>query len=171
MNNLFYDKEYGELVDESGNQVGWCERGYTYILVDGKRKKASRVIWEMHNGKIPDGLFVDHINNDRSDDRIENLRLVTPQQNVFNRKVAKNSKSGYKGIFQVKDRNKQPFKNPSWKVSIQYTDKITGKRVRHTKQGFRTPEEAANYYDEKALEFHGEYACLNFESVDNSIQL
>ena len=42
---------------------------------------AHRVIWEMHNGKIPEGMQIDHINLDKHDNHIENLQLVTQKQN------------------------------------------------------------------------------------------
>lgn len=46
-----------------------------------------RFVWETNHGVIPIGMEIDHINGDRQDNRIENLRLVTRQQNNFNREV------------------------------------------------------------------------------------
>lgn len=65
--------------------------GYIQDWVNGRLEYRHRVVWVEHNGPIPDGMQIDHINHDRSDNRIENLRLVTPQQNHFNR-------SGVKGF-------------------------------------------------------------------------
>ncbi|WP_369076650.1 HNH endonuclease signature motif containing protein, partial [Staphylococcus cohnii] len=44
------------------------------------------MVWEGFNGRIPDGYMVDHINRNKQDNRIENLRLVTRSQNVHNSK-------------------------------------------------------------------------------------
>lgn len=51
--------------------------GQTYLLIH-------RVIWMLHHGDIPQGMFIDHINRVRDDNRIENLRLVTAQDNARN---------------------------------------------------------------------------------------
>ena len=43
-----------------------------------------RAVWEYHNGKIPKEKMIDHINRNRNDNRIENLRLVTAKENRVN---------------------------------------------------------------------------------------
>ena len=73
--------------------------GYIQVMVDGKPVYEHRLIWESANGPIPKGMQIDHINRIRDDNRLENLRLVTPQQNHFNR-------SGVKGFRWEKQRKK-----------------------------------------------------------------
>ena len=58
--------------------------GYLRVSCFGKLEYQHRVIWVMHNGIIKKGLEVDHINRDRLDNRIKNLRLVTSTQNKWN---------------------------------------------------------------------------------------
>jgi hypothetical protein len=54
------------------------------LCVDGKPKKKGvhRIVWEAFNGPIPDRLEVNHINLNRNDNRLENLELLTHQENV-----------------------------------------------------------------------------------------
>ena len=74
-----------------GKKVGNIHKtGYVMFRFDYKLFYVHRVIWEMHNCKIPDGLFVDHIDRDKTNNRIENLRLATPKENSRN-----NSANGF----------------------------------------------------------------------------
>lgn len=59
-------------------------RGYIHIRVDMNFYQAHRLIWIYFNGDIPTGLTIDHINRDRADNRIENLRLATSSENNKN---------------------------------------------------------------------------------------
>ena len=61
-----------------------CRGAYFGFGYQGKKYTLHRVIWELHNGPIPKGLFIDHINRDKYDNRIENLRLATPTENSTN---------------------------------------------------------------------------------------
>ena len=56
--------------------------GYWRCKHAGRWQYRHRVVWELHNGPIPDGFMVDHINAVRGDDRIGNLQLVTNQENT-----------------------------------------------------------------------------------------
>ena len=67
---------------------------------------AHRLIWEMVYGAIPSGMQIDHKNGDRSDNRIENLRVVSVIENARNRGVSKSNTSGTVGVCWNKSRNK-----------------------------------------------------------------
>lgn len=72
--------------------------GYVRLRYDGREHKVHRIIWDIVNGKIPSGLFVDHINHIRNDNRIENLRLVNRQGNAMNQSLRKTNKTGVLGV-------------------------------------------------------------------------
>lgn len=60
----------------------------------------------MHNGPIPKGYQIDHLDHNRYNNRIENLRLVTNQENHRNMPIRKDNCSGYTGVRWVIDRGK-----------------------------------------------------------------
>ena len=121
--------------------------GYIGIYLNGNYLFAHRIIWEMFNGPIPEGLVVDHIDGDRAWNLIANLRICTFQQNHFNRGKQSNNKSGFKGVCWHKQKQK-------WVAQI----KIDG---RNKFLGFfHDPELACQAYCKVALECYGEYAKL-----------
>lgn len=84
---------------------------YIRVKVFGKCYLAHRIIWEMHNGKIPEGIEIDHINHIRNDNRIENLRIVSRVENCRNMSKSKVNSSGVTGVCWSAKENK-------WHASI-----------------------------------------------------
>lgn len=84
--------------DKSRRAV-WNIRWYGYRrgTLKGKIYQEHKLIWLYYHGEWPT-LQVDHLNGIRDDNRIENLRIVTDQENQFNRKSVKGSSSKYKGV-------------------------------------------------------------------------
>ncbi len=73
-----------------GQEVGTTKPdGYVHVQLFNKKYYTHRIIWEMFNGKIPDGLQIDHINSKRDDNRISNLQLVTNKKNSQRRSNSK----------------------------------------------------------------------------------
>lgn len=155
--DIHYDKKTGELFTlkmGTKQKLGYNQNGYVAFERKGIRYLAHRYIWELYNSKIPDGLIIDHISGDRKDNRLSNLRLCTQAQNKRNRKIRKDNTSGYKGVTFAKLRNNYVKKKP-WRVWLQHNYKA------YSRHGFATAEDAARHYNEKAVEFFGEFARLN----------
>lgn len=72
--------------------------GYVTVGVDKKKHYAHRIIWEMLYGTIPAGTQIDHINGNRSDNRLCNLRLASNHENSKNQKRKSNNSSGFTGV-------------------------------------------------------------------------
>ena len=91
-----------------GDEAGYIneDTGYIDVGLDYKRYQAHRIIWEMHYGPIPEGMEIDHIWHNKLDNRIENLRLVTPVENSKNKSRNKNNISGVTGVSWNKRDNK-----------------------------------------------------------------
>jgi hypothetical protein len=100
--------------DRAGKQHS---AGYVQICLNHKLYLAHRLIFLYHHGHLPS--LLDHINGDKTDNRIENLRVATPAQNRFNSGLCVRNKTGYKNV--LKNRNK-------WKVvfRIDGVDKYFG---------------------------------------------
>lgn len=100
-------------------------------------------------GKQEKGYVIDHINRNKLDNRLENLRVITSKENSYNRTKNKNSNNNYKGV--VKRGNK-------------YVACISKDGIKREIGGFETEEEAAKTYDMMAEELFGQYAGKNFEN-------
>lgn len=57
---------------------------YSRIYLKGKEYKVHRIVYMLHHGSIPDDMVIDHINRDITDNRIENLRIVSQNDNSKN---------------------------------------------------------------------------------------
>lgn len=73
--------------------------GHLHFRALGVVYNAAQTAWEIYHGTaIPDGMLIDHKNCDKTDNRIENLRLATPLQNAQNASLRKDSRTGIKGV-------------------------------------------------------------------------
>ncbi|TES59213.1 HNH endonuclease [Pseudomonas syringae pv. tomato] len=95
----------------SGSLNSW---GYVQFHFQGSYYKAHRVVWLICKGYWPEEL--DHINGNRTDNRIENLREVTRQENLRNQKIRSNNTSGVMGVGWDKC-------NRRWTARIRYEGK------------------------------------------------
>jgi hypothetical protein len=153
LKHLFdYDKETGNLIwkvsrgaAKKGSVVGCLDTalGYVRVSIDKKQYYAHRLIFLMHKGYLP--RTIDHINGDRADNHIENLRAASAGQNQHNRKQGKNNTSGYKGVSYVSSRKK-------WSARVQLECKSLW--LGH----YNTPEEADAVARKAREELHGSFA-------------
>lgn len=80
--------------DTAGTPDG---RGYWHIMISRRSYKSHRLAWLHTYGEWPGG-DIDHINGDRSDNRVSNLKICTNAENGQNRGLNKNNKSGHVGV-------------------------------------------------------------------------
>jgi len=119
--------------------------GYYRVRIDGMLYRLHRIVWVYHNGDIPSGKFVDHIDGDKSNNRIENLRLANYSQNQHNRKLCSTNTSGVKGVYWDKKKKK-------WRGRLE----AMGKKI-HVGY-FDTLEEAEAAMTIARNKLHGEFA-------------
>ena len=140
-----------------------CSKGTLYKVSNCDYDRVKDIIWTNSRGYLynvdygrlhrfilnaPEGVVVDHINRDKSDNRRENLRLCTQAENVMNSKRVSGA-SKYKGVQFSKKYSK-------WTAYITFSGR--GKQI----GTYMDEVEAAKAYDKKALELFGEFAYLNF---------
>ena len=107
--SLFYKKSCGTM--KSGSKAGPSKPdGRIQVKVDGKLYLLHRIIFAMHNGYLPE--MVDHIDGNNTNNRIENLRAATHEQNSWNAKARQDNVVGIKNISYNK-------KYGSWTVRVQ----------------------------------------------------
>ena len=129
---------------KAGDAAGCKEKriGYITIGITGRIYKAHRLAWMYMHGKWPDGLS-DHINGDKSDNRIDNLRNVFADGNSQNvRKPNRRNKSGFMGVIRYQNK---------WRATISVNGK--SKWI----GDYSTPEEAHQNYLEAKRKYHA--AC------------
>lgn len=117
--------------------------GYRCIGIRGHDYKAHRLAWFYVHGTWPD-LCLDHINGDRADNRLANLRQATPAQNNANAKQ-RSDQPVAKGVTFRKQLGK-------WQASIAFNGASSYLGV------FNTPAEAASAYAAAAQQLYGEFA-------------
>jgi hypothetical protein len=90
--------------------MSYIHNGYRSGTILGVAREAHRIAWAIHYGFWPKH-YIDHINGDRSDNRISNLRDVPQRINLSNTKAYKSNSSGVTGVGWHKSARK-------WKASI-----------------------------------------------------
>jgi len=141
------------LVDASDNEelikYKWCaiKGESTYYAVRRDGRKTVKMHREIMNA--PAGLVVDHREHNGLDNRKSKLRICTRAENTRNQLLHKRGSTGYKGVSRHKTQK-------IFHANIGYNCK------RIWLGRFKNAKDAAKAYDKKAIELHGEFACLNF---------
>lgn len=130
-----------------GDIVGYVNNhGYKMINIFSENYNISRLIFLYHKGFLRE--VIDHIDKDKGNDKIENLRGCTFRENMRNRTCAKNSSSRYLGVsYNSKTNN--------------YTAKIRVDEGKSIRKNFKDEDKAALFYNEMALLHFKEFASLN----------
>ena len=132
----------------SGKQTGTKCLGYLVISIYDRPYRAHRLAWLYVHGTWPNG-GLDHINRDKADNRIANLRIATDSQNGANARRPRNNKSGFKGVYWFKPMRK-------WRAQIGINGKM------QYLGDFDTPKAAHEAYMQAAAAMFGEFAYMGF---------
>lgn len=86
----------------AGKVVGDLRKGYRVVGITYNGRfmscKVHHVVWKLMGREFEAGKVIDHKNGNRDDNRIRNLRSVTPSQNNQNKKLQSNNRTGVAGV-------------------------------------------------------------------------
>ena len=120
---------------------------YAGFALNVKGKKKDFLMHIMIKGRAPKGQTIDHINCDKLDNRLSNLRYCTIAENMCNRQKQRNNTSGYKCVYLVNKNSQRPW-----------TARIKKNYKKYELGRFETPELAYEAYKVAAIKLHGEFA-------------
>lgn len=124
----------------------WSITHYGYARRSRDKQLLHRLIMKAKLGQA-----IDHIDGDKLNNRVSNLRFCSQAENSRNQTLKRNNTSGYKGVSIIRSTKKW-----ATQVKIDYKKYYFG--------CYDTAEEAASIYDTVALQLHGEFARLNYGS-------
>lgn len=130
---------------------GMNQRLHYEVYFEGRLQQAHRLVYRLEVGEIPEGMVIDHINGNRSDNRVENLRAVTSKTNARNRKKSVRNTSGVTGVYAIYNKiGEHSGYTASWQTLEGYKNHT--KRFTFEKYG---PDalEAAKWWREVMVDF------------------
>ena len=136
-----YTRSHKSLINEEAGSI--TSYGYRSVMFNNKNIKTHRIIYMMFNDTLP--KEIDHIDGNRLNNNIDNLRAVTSCQNKCNAKLRADSKSGINGISWSKT-------NKKWHAYLNINNKR--KNIGFFKDIFEA-EKQVIYYRQL---YHGEFA-------------
>jgi hypothetical protein len=124
------------------------ERGYFRVFVVDRSYAHHRIIWEMFNRPLEDGEQVDHIDGNTRNNKIENLRVVTNQENSYNQRKRSTNKSGVTGVYVTDNGQGRLY----WTACWQENGKRCGCMYSIDKHGYDESFNLANIAREQAIQ-------------------
>lgn len=138
LGKLYWNDDYAPRA-RKGQEVGSIDSsGYLQVGLDNKQVLVHRIIWMLFNDSYPEQI--DHIDRNRLNNLIDNLRPATNMTNQHNASMRKDNSSGVIGVHS---------RNCRWQARIQ----VNGKRIQLGT--FNTIEEASKAYRQGKEQYHG----------------
>ena len=163
LNMTMTQERVRELFDYQDGQLVWKKRtgprsnpnqaagslmpqGYLRVKFDKKSHLVHRLVYLWHTGEMP--VFIDHQDQNKTNNKIENLRPATHTQNLQNRPKYRNNTSGLKGVSFHRHKSK-------WQASIRIAGKQKYLGI------YERKEDAYLVYCEACKKHHGSFSNVN----------
>ncbi len=140
-------RKYGRTIFPGERAGDLAPHGYYRLSIKNTKVSAHIVAWYIVYGEIPD-MPIDHINRDKSDNRIVNLRVVPLVVNNLNVDVSHRNKHGFTGVTKVGDK---------------YYAKINKMKKSYTIGIFETAAEAGDAYKKEREKLINDYLSRRSE--------
>jgi hypothetical protein len=125
------------------------KQGYLQAQIDGRTYTVHRLVYLYHFGEFP--IMIDHINRDKVDNRLTNLRVATFSQNACNTKKRKDNTSGTKGVTYCNTRK-------AWLVKVTKDSKVVvSKTFKGSFDNETIKQEAIAWVSLARQQYHGEF--------------
>jgi hypothetical protein len=141
-NGNLYNKIDRNSKSKKDDIAGSYSGRYGLITIDSQAHTLHKIIFFMHHKYLPEAI--DHINGNKHDNRIENLREADFSKNQYNRALNNNNKSGVKNVYWCKTRNR-------WVAGVRFQGKKIGLGV------FDKLEDAAEIVKNFREKNHGDF--------------
>lgn len=130
------------------------DSGYRRMPINHNLYLAHRLIWKWHNGTEPE--FLDHINRNRDDNRIENIRQASKNENCRHQGIPANNTSGYIGVGANKSKH-----GGAWIASIAFN----GNKI--SLGYYPSIKQAVMVYNDACAKLHGEFGK---DKIEHNLQ-
>ena len=117
-----------ELLNQQQHKNGYLFVGL-WKSMNNKCISVHRLVYETFVGEIPQGMQVNHINEDKTDNRLENLNLMTPKENINWGTANERRSKAHTGKFVSKETREKLTNHPSYSKSVFQIDKYTNKII------------------------------------------
>lgn len=133
---------------EAGSRMYPDENSYMALRLKQKAFMVHRIIWCLVTGKDPEELEIDHIDGIKDNNKWDNLRLATHDNNNQNTKIQSNNSSGFKGVAWHKQRQ-------CWRAYVSVGPRGSSKQI--SLGLHRTAEAASEAVRVYREQLHGEF--------------
>lgn len=138
------------LIGKQAGHLGDGKACRSSIRLEGRLYRCHRVVWEIHNGPIPEGMVVDHIDRNGLNNKIENLRVIPQSLNAKNLPKRVDNTSGVTGVtFWTWSKGKYSY--DYWVVSWEEAYKTCQKKFSVLKLGSEVAKEMAVQFRKQVM--------------------
>jgi len=137
-----------DMFDELSSYKWSYSNGYVYRKITNKEGKRTSLYMHRFIMNPRKNLVIDHIDRDKTDNRVCNLRQCTQKENLANAIGQRNTSSKYRGVTRIKSTGR-------------FLSRIVHNRKNYHLGVYSNENDAAQAYNDKMIELFGEYALLN----------